>query len=88
MHEGLPYNRAGVLLTGLAPRGSRPALWDDTTPERNNLNAAIDTVWTRHGRHVLGHGTTGLREPRRWEMRQDLLSPAKTTNWEELLVVH
>lgn len=85
MVEGHPYNRAGVLLTGLAPAGHAPTLWGSTSDPR--LGEAIDAVTARFGRDTLGYGSTGVRGRRPWHMRRDLLSPAATTRWDDLLPV-
>jgi DNA polymerase V len=87
MRSGSPYNRAGILLTALLPAGANPPLWNTADPALARLTTAVDKVWARYGRQVLGHGSAGLRTPRRWEMRRELLSPAGTTRWEELLTV-
>jgi DNA polymerase V len=87
MREGWPYNRAGILLTGLSPAGASPQLWPGETPSRLRLAAAVDEVTTRYGRAAVGWGLTGLRGRRRWDMRRERLSLAGTTHWDELLTV-
>lgn len=85
MQAGRPYNRAGILLTGLTPAGAQPTLWPGTDPNREQLAAIVDQISSRHGRNVIGYGSNGLRGRPRWEMRRDLLSPAGTTSWSDLL---
>jgi DNA polymerase V len=87
MREGWPYNRAGILLTGLSPTGATPQLWPGEAPSRLRLVAAVDEITARYGRRVLGWGPTGLRDRQRWDMRRERLSPAGTTKWEQLLTV-
>lgn len=87
MREGWPYNRAGILLTGLSPAGASPQLWPGETPARRRLAAAVDDLTSRYGRSALGWGPTGLRERQRWDMRRERLSLAGTTNWNQLLTV-
>jgi DNA polymerase V len=86
MQPGRPYNRAGILLTGLTaaaavvpllPRGADPA-----------LGRTLDAVTSKFGTGALGYGVSGLRQPRAWAMRRELLSPAATTRWDQLLPVH
>lgn len=87
MREGWPYNRAGILLTGLSPAGATPQLWPGETPSRLRLAAAVDELAGRYGRGAVGWGPTGLRDRRRWDMRRERLSPAGTTSWTQLLTV-
>lgn len=87
MREGWPYNRAGILLTGLSPAGVSPQLWPGETASRLRLAAAVDQVAARYGRESIGWGPTGLRGRRRWDMRRERLSPAGTTSWDDLLTV-
>lgn len=87
MVEGHPYNRAGILLTGLAPAGSQPLLWGEPDPASLRLAAAVDEVATRFGKASIGYGPTGLRAAPRWQMRREKLSPAATTRWDQLLSV-
>lgn len=85
MREGWPYNRAGVFLTGLSPAGAQAVLWDEPDqPARERLAAAVDDLGRRYGRGVVGWGVTGLRGRQRWDMRREMLSPARTTDWEHL----
>lgn len=87
MRPDWPYNRAGILLTGLSPAGATPQLWPGEPPERLELADVVDEISARYGRNAIGWGPTGLRGRRRWDMRRERLSPAGTTNWNELLTV-
>ncbi|WP_256328856.1 Y-family DNA polymerase [Nocardioides sp. YR527] len=88
MREGHPYNRAGILLTGLGRAGAQPSLLvDPEDPTRQRLAAAVDAIADRHGREVIGWGPTGLRGSQRWDMRRERLSASRTTRWEQLLTV-
>ncbi|MCA0252631.1 MAG: Y-family DNA polymerase [Actinobacteria bacterium] len=86
LREGHPYNRAGILLTGLSPAGAQPTLWQPPNPARERLAAAVDQISDRFGRHSIGYGPAGLG-PRRWDMKRERLSPAGTTRWDQLLTV-
>lgn len=88
MVEGHPYNRAGILLTGLRPAGSRPTFWTSDDDPRRRLADVVDDIHGRFGRQSVGYGPTGLRGHRRWDMRRQMLSPAATTQWDQLLEVH
>lgn len=87
METGRPYNRAGILLTGLTPAGQQPTLTIAPDAARARLADTIDQITIRHGRHSLGYGPTGLRAPRPWDMRREYLSQAGTTRWDQMLTV-
>lgn len=93
IEPGQPYNRAGILLTGLVPAGAQASLWQSDEPgahgtaQRERLAEALDRVSQRFGREIIGFGPSGLRGPKPWDMRRDLLSPAATTRWSDLLTV-
>lgn len=84
MVPGHAYNRAGLLLTGLAPAGAQLSLLGvaDT-----RIADAVAEVEDRFGRDAVGFGAAGLRTPRRWAMKRERLSPAGTTRWDQLLTV-
>lgn len=84
MVDGHPYNRAGLLLSGLAPAGSQPSL---LTAADTRLGDAVAKVEQRFGREALGFGSAGLRARPRWSMRRERLSPAATTRWDQLMRV-
>ncbi|MFS3130648.1 Y-family DNA polymerase [Nocardioides sp. Bht2] len=85
MRDGHPYNRAGILLTGLSPAGGQPSLLAEVDPRRRALGDAVDDLTQRYGREAIGWGPTGLRGRKRWDMRRERLSPARTTRWDQLL---
>ena len=87
MREGHPYNRAGILLSGLARAGSQPPLLELEDPALQRLAVAVDALAERYGREIIGWGPTGLRGRQRWDMRRERLSPARTTRWEQLFTV-
>jgi DNA polymerase V len=87
MREGWPYNRAGILLTGLTPAGTRPLLWASADGRRPALAAVVDEISDRFGRQTIGYGPSGFRARQRWDMRREQLSAAATTNWDQLLTV-
>jgi len=85
---GVPYNKTGVVLGNLLPAVAVPASLftpATTAAEMGALDRVIDGLNTRfgHGRVVLGKFT---KTPA-WQSRQETLSPAYTTNWQELPIV-
>lgn len=87
MEPDRPWNRAGILLTGLSPAGHQPTLTHQPDAARGRLADVVDQIAVRHGRHSIGYGPTGLRTPRPWDMKRQYLSPAGTTRWDQMLTV-
>ena len=97
--EGLAYQKAGVMLTGLEPRaGLTDCLfvqYDRTRSER--LMATLDDVNRRLGPDTLHYAAAGPRPSKRgsareegarpWHMRREHASPHYTTRWNELPTV-
>lgn len=85
--SGLPYAKAGIMLSQFTPKaGYIPDLF--AKPERRNndrLMALMDSV-----NKVQGAGTLRFAiepETSSWGMKREFLSPAYTTKWNELLKV-
>jgi DNA polymerase V len=83
MREGLPYNRAAVLLGDLSEGGSTPSLGAAAVDPA--LATAMDAIASRYGTASIGHGGAGLRASPTWAMRREHLSALSTTQWEHLL---
>lgn len=87
--EGYAYQKAGVLLAGIEPKGSRqlsllaPQSGDES--RRGRAMAVLDASNRKYGRGSLAYAAQGI-EPK-WSMRRERLSPAYTTRWDQLLVV-
>jgi len=86
--KGYPYNKAGIMLTGLGRADMQQQnLFVPAESKRNTkLMAALDQINRRWGRDALRYASSGLQ--REWSMKQSWRSPAYTTNWKELPVVH
>lgn len=83
---GYPYNKAGIMLTGLGKATMQQHLFIPSDDARNKpLMQALDRINDRWGRDVLRYGSSGLA--REWSMKQTRKSPAYTTSWAELPVV-
>ena len=85
--SGLPYAKAGIMLSQFTPKaGYIPDLF--AKPERRNndrLMTLMDSI-----NKVQGAGTLRFAiepESSSWGMKRDFLSPAYTTKWNELLKV-
>jgi DNA polymerase V len=92
---GYQFQRAGVLLFDLIPGNYQQlSIFNAEEIQHNQrynpikserLMAALDTINQQHGRYTLRYASQGLSQ--RWQMRQNLKSPAYTTRWEELPIV-
>jgi DNA polymerase V len=84
---GYRYQKAGVMLSGLAPQGyKQQSLFLPTTEEKRPLMAALDQINSKWGQDTIQYGMTGMQKP--WEARQSYRSQAYTTDWHELPVVN
>lgn len=86
---GYRYKKAGTMLMNLSPKAHRQATLFESPEQRarrDRLNAALDCVNDRFGRNALMLAGAGI--DRTWLMNRNLLSPAYTTRWSQLAVVH
>lgn len=86
---GYRYHKAGVMVVGLSDGQTvQTTLFseraDDARHER--LMAAMARVNHHWGRGAVQLAAEGLEKP--WRMRRERRSPAYTTRWEDLLLVH
>ncbi|WP_425600829.1 DUF4113 domain-containing protein [Frateuria edaphi] len=51
------------------------------------ITHTVDQIQARFGREQFGMGHAGVKATKDWTMRRGRLSPAYTTNWDQLLVV-
>ena len=86
------YNmaKAGVMLLELqsdSVQQQELALENDDLVDRGNLMATLDGLNLRYGRGTVSMASAGLAGDRRvWAMKQKRLTPAYTTNWNDLAV--
>ncbi|ORE89445.1 UMUC domain-containing protein DNA-repair protein [Oceanococcus atlanticus] len=84
---GYEYKKAGVNLMSLSPRGNAQLelFTNDRIAKRGDqLSTAMDNINRRFGRESICLGR--LSGPRPWSMNQTRLSPAYTTNMNQLLL--
>lgn len=86
--DGVPYARAGVMLTDLSPAGYQPQ-FDAfvSVHERRNIGALLGQVTDRYGATSIGLGRAGISTPADWTMSRRYSSPRYTTEWDELAIV-
>ena len=82
---GYAYQKAGVMLQELSPKMARQiSLFQDTEGDERSerLMSVLDDVNQKWGRGTVRLLSEGFDKS--WEMRRGNLSPAYTTNWDEL----
>lgn len=86
---GYQFQRAGVLLPDLMPKGVQQLSlfedMEDNHPDSIRLMQTLDKINRTYGRYSIRYASQGLSA--RWHMRQQLKSPAYTTRWECLPLV-
>lgn len=84
--QGFSYAKAQVLLLDLCRKNEyTPDLFAPEQPVKTErLMSTMDTINNRWGRGTLQPGR--IAKPVEWAMRRELLSPAYTTRWSELMV--
>ncbi|MDP5136698.1 translesion error-prone DNA polymerase V subunit UmuC [Rheinheimera baltica] len=83
--DGYRYAKAGVMLTDFYDPGVyQPGLFDEPAVTRESdpkLMQLIDQLNTKHTKAIWFASQGNKQE---WSMKRELLSPAYTTNWQEL----
>ena len=86
--EGLVYKKSGVIVGDIIPQ-SRIQLnifdIDQKRVRRKSLNSAVDFINQAMGRSTIHIGSQGIN--RRWQLKQERLSPCYTTKWDDLLKI-
>ncbi|MBC7892637.1 MAG: DUF4113 domain-containing protein, partial [Sphingobacteriaceae bacterium] len=85
--EGYQYKKAGVMVTGIVPETAvQVGLFDERRREVDRaLMPVVDRLNARMGRDMVRLGAQGTE--RKWQMKQERLSPCYTTRLSDLLVV-
>lgn len=87
--KGYRYHKAGVMLSGLLPRGQVQAdLWEKEGPDperRRKLMQALDRVNARMGAGTVAFAAEGIHKV--WRMKSERRSKRYTTRWDELVEV-
>lgn len=87
---GYRYAKAGVMLEDLADQSHvQGEMFEmaELAPRRKALMATLDRIHTRFGRTEIGMGHAGVKATKGWTMRRGRLSPAYTTDWNQLMIV-
>ncbi|MFH0864673.1 MAG: Y-family DNA polymerase [Bacteroidota bacterium] len=86
--KGYKYKKAGVMLTDLIPEThEQMSFWDNVDRNKQKkIMPVLDRITATMGKDVVKYAIQGTR--RRWKLRQEKLSPAYTTQWDELLKIN
>lgn len=83
--KGFYYKKLGVIVMGISPNTNRQLnLFRSENPKHVQLMKCIDTINNTHY-DALRLGSQDLGK--KWKMKQDRLSPAYSTNWDDILTV-
>lgn len=86
--EGYAYKKAGVIVSEIVPNNQvQQNLFDQVDRTRQaKLMATLDLLNSKMGRDIVRISAQGT-ETREWKLRQEKLSPAYTTRWNDLLEI-
>lgn len=83
--EGYHYKRAGVVLMDfISETNLQPSLFFNSDPRHLSLMKTVDKLNNKFGTHVLKLASQDMRT---WKMKQEHLSPAYTTNLNDVIRV-
>ena len=84
--DGYQYKKAGVIVGGIAPENEKQFnMFEDEPVNHRKAMNVIDKLNFKYGTKKLKLGSQALDKT--WKMRQDLLSPNYTTEWDDVLEV-
>lgn len=85
--EGFEYKKAGFVLLDLcSAHNIQGDLLVATAINNTRMMTVLDAINQRFGRQMLRPASVGFAN-QRWHMNQRMVSPAYTTNWQEILSV-
>ena len=80
------YQKAGVMLMGLAPAAQRQeSLFGDAPSGRQDLSKLLDGINDRMGRDSVRLAVANQSRP--WAMKRGNVSPAYTSSWKQVAIV-
>ncbi len=86
---GFRYAKAGVCLLDLAPASKSHAQGDlfAEPPAENKLMGIIDSLNQKFGKSTISAASTLSEPDAAWQMRQERMTPAYTTDWSQVVDV-
>lgn len=90
--QRVPYTRAGVCLVDLSPASALSTqqdlfMPDDTPAHDNRLSATLDNINKRFGKSSLHMASALPTATSRWQPQQQRMTPACTTDWQQIIDV-
>ncbi|EBG3523501.1 translesion error-prone DNA polymerase V subunit UmuC [Salmonella enterica subsp. enterica] len=83
--DGFSYQKAGVMLNDFTPGTGQIDLFDTNRPRANSV-ALMNVIDRINQNSPCGIWFAGQGIQKTWQMKRELLSPAYTTNWNQLPV--
>jgi DNA polymerase V len=85
--KGYKYKKVGVIFTDLiSETNEQLSFWDHIDRNRQKkIMPVLDRITATMGKDVVKYAIQGTR--RRWKLKQEKLSPAYTTKWDDLLKI-
>jgi DNA polymerase V len=86
--KGVPYKKAGVVVSGLIPESSVPiSLFEDGATEKSDtkLDVVIDSLNERFGKGSVRSGI--VNHVSKWAPKAHFRSPCYTTKWQDIMQV-
>ena len=86
--HGYEYKKAGVILSGIIQRGEvQENLFDSKNRFSNEIiMGTIDKINRKMGQDFVRYAALGYKK--KWQLKQQQLSPCYTTRWSELLTIN
>ncbi|HAE87896.1 TPA: hypothetical protein DCG86_07715 [Candidatus Marinimicrobia bacterium] len=84
---GYRYKKAGVILSSIVPdTGVQQNLFDTRPREKSRKRMqVVDHINQKMGSDTLRFASQGIKKS--WKMKRENVTPAYTTNWDEILTV-
>lgn len=82
---GYAYQKAGIALLDLRPRAQAQTSLFSTHENRSALMQVMDRINATYGSGTLRSAAEGMQQG--WRMKRERMSPAYTTQWDQLLEV-
>lgn len=84
--DGYEYKKCGCMLGEIQPKSQvQGSLFEATTTVSPKAIAALDAINAKFGKGTIKSAAEGIDKP--WRMRREMVSPAYTTSWSELMRV-
>tara|TARA_Y100001960_G_C14586373_1_gene783375 strand:- start:51 stop:1073 length:1023 start_codon:yes stop_codon:yes gene_type:complete len=85
---GYQYKKAGVILSGIVQKeGVQENLFDTKARFKNEMiGQTVDKINSKMGQDVVRYAALGYKK--KWQLKQQRLSPCYTTRWSDILTIN